>query len=161
MIKTLLPSRSHLLCETSKTFSIISLLSGNLPIPLSLPVNRPIAGSITKIPRDFKVSTFATVAGLSHICGCIAGINKMGAVVVKTVFVKRSSARPAAIREIKSAVAGAINTKSAFTPSDTCGTVGISSQTSVLTFLPERASQVALPTKFKLEGVGTTVTKKP
>ena len=74
-------------------------------------------------------------------------------------LVRRSSARPAAIRAIKSAVAGAMMMKSAFLASETWRTSSTLSNTSVVTARPERASQVAAPTKFKLEGVGTTVTR--
>ena len=41
------------------------------------------------------------------------------------------------------------------------GTFSTSLQRSVITFRPESASQVALPTKFKLACVGTTSTINP
>ena len=44
---------------------------------------------------------------------------------------------------------------------ETCETTSACSQTVVATGLPDNASQVAFPTKFKLDGVGTTVTKNP
>ena len=49
---------------------------------------------------------------------------------------------------------------SAVSARDTCFTSSTFSHTCVVTALPESASQVALPTKFKLDGVGTTVTEK-
>jgi hypothetical protein len=61
------------------------------------------------------------------------------------------------MRAIRSAVAGAIIKKSAFSANAICGTVCTDSHTCVVTGLPDKASQVADPTKFKEDGVGTTV----
>ena len=62
------------------------------------------------------------------------------------------------MRAIKSAVAGEITINSLSAANFTCRTSSTDSQTWVVTFFPESASQVALPTKFREEGVGTTVT---
>ena len=83
-------------------------VSGNRPCPSSEPVKRPTSGSITLNPRLRSVCTLATVAGSSHIEGCIAGTSIFGELEANTKFVNKSSARPAASRAIKSAVAGAI-----------------------------------------------------
>ena len=56
----------------------ISSGSGSRPAPVSFPVKRPEAGSITWTPRERSVATFATVAGCSHISVCIAGANTTG-----------------------------------------------------------------------------------
>ena len=84
-----------------------------------------------------------------------------GELEARMTLVKRSSARPAVIRAIRSAVAGAMMMKFDFLASDTCRTSSTLSKTSVVTFRPDSASHVAEPTKFKLDGVGTTVTPKP
>jgi hypothetical protein len=55
--------------------------------------------------------------------GCIAGTNIFGTSDARTKFVRRSSARPAARRAIKSAVAGAIKKKFADSAKAMCGTV--------------------------------------
>ena len=100
----------------------------------------------------------ATVAGLFHIFGCIAGIKTLIALLARTRFVNKSSALPMAIRAIKSAVAGEITIKSFSAANLTCLTSSTDSQTWVVTFFPDKASQVAVPTKLRAEGVGTTVT---
>ncbi|CAB4839831.1 unannotated protein [freshwater metagenome] len=71
----------------------------------------------------------------------------------------KSSALPWAILAIRSAVAGAMIMKSAFFAKEICRTSCTFSKTSAVTSRPDRASHVAFPTKFKLEGVGTTVTR--
>ena len=102
---------------------MIETVSGNLPGPISLPVNLPTSGSITIKPRCLNVFTLATVAGSSHIDGCIAGTSIFGTSDAKTKLVRRSSALPIAKRAIKSAVAGAIKKKSALSANAICGTV--------------------------------------
>ena len=47
--------------------------SGKRPLPLSLPVRRPTAGSTTIAPRSRSVATLCRVAGCSHISVCMAG----------------------------------------------------------------------------------------
>ena len=100
----------------------------------------------------------ATVAGLSHISVCMAGATTTWAVVVSTEAVSRSSARPAAIFAMRSAVAGAMMTSSASCPIRTWLTVSISSKTSVVTVWPDRASRVGAPMNFSALAVGTTLT---
>ncbi|SKW17461.1 Uncharacterised protein [Mycobacteroides abscessus subsp. abscessus] len=73
----------------------------------------------------------------------------------------RSSARPVAARESRSAVAGATTTRSASCPSRTCGTSGTSSNTPVRAGSPESASKVAAPTNCRADSVGTTRTLCP
>ena len=102
---------------------MIAAVSGNLPGPTSLPVSLPTSGSITMKPRCLSVFTFATVAGSSHIEGCIAGTIIFGTSDAKTKLVSKSSALPIAKRAIKSAVAGAIKKKSALSANAMCGTV--------------------------------------
>ena len=76
-------------------------------------------------------------------------------------MVKRSSARPDAIRAIRSAVAGATTIKSVRLAASTCATPPLESQRSEGAGFPDKASQVVLPTKFKLLGVGITVIECP
>ena len=104
---------------------------------------------------------FSTVAGLLHISGCIAGTKNLIPVEANTMLVSRSSAIPAEIFAMMSAVAGAITTKSFSLAIEICGTFSTSVQNSVTTLRPDRASHVALPTKFKLAEVGTTSTINP
>ncbi len=132
--------------------------SGSRPLPVSLPVSRPTAGSMTIAPRERRVATLARVAGFSHISECIAGAKTTGHVAVSSVFVSRSSAIPWAARARMSAVAGATTTSSAARPIRTCGTSCASSQTSVATGRPESAAQVGAPTNRSAEAVGTTRT---
>ena len=68
---------------------------------------------------------------------------------------------PFAIFAIKSAVAGATTIKFAFLASLICGTSWTLFQRFSLTLLPDKASHVAEPTKFKLALVGITETPKP
>ena len=116
---------------------------------------------MTNIPRCRKVFTFATVAALSHISGCMAGTRMIGELAALTTFVNKSSARPDAILAMRSAVAGAITIPSAVLANEICGTLDTFFHKSSCTSRPESASQVALPTKFRLERVGITVTRKP
>ena len=157
MTKTCNPSKSFCADINFSKLSIIEMVSGNRPGPTSLPVKRPTSGSITSKPRLRRISTFAFVAGSSHICGCIAGTTKTGASTARTKLVNRSSARPDAIRAIRSAVAGAIIKASADEAKEICLTSSTRSQTCVVTGRPDSASHVAAPTKFRLDGVGTTV----
>jgi hypothetical protein len=135
--------------------------SGSRPGPESGPVSRPTAGGRTTFPRRRRVATLSWVAGCSHISVCIAGTKTTGQDAVSRVAVSRSSARPVAARASRSAVAGATTTRSACCPMRTCATSGTSDQTSVVTGLPESASKVAAPTKFRAPGVGTTRTSCP
>ena len=63
------PPRASTWVQTSK----ISAGSGSRPLPVSAPVSRPSAGSMTRTPRARRVATLARVAGCSHISVCIAG----------------------------------------------------------------------------------------
>ena len=161
MTKTFLPLRSKFLPRNSSNSPIIVSVVGNLPLPESPLVSAPTAGSRTLKPRFRNVATLACVAALLHIFGCIAGTTKTGQSAANTTFVSRSSARPCAIRAIKSAVAGAITSDCANLAREICLTSETDSNTSVVTLRPESASQVAAPTKLRLEGVGTTVTSYP
>ena len=73
----------------------------------------------------------------------------------------KSSARPEAIRAIRSAVAGAIMTRSELSATEICETALALLHKEVSTVLPERASQVVRPTKLRLDSVGMTVTRNP
>src|SRR5680860_239650 len=108
--------------RSSRHTAKMSWGSGSLPRPVSAPVRRPEAGSITCTPRDRRVATLATVAGCSHISVCIAGASTTGQRAVSRVLVSRSSASPCAALAIRSAVAGATTTRSACWPRRTCGT---------------------------------------
>ena len=122
LMSTLTPSR---LCSmltpvnTVRASSAIWAGSGKRPAPESVPVKRPTSGFSTTMPRSRNKATFACVAGLFHISVCIAGAKTTGHVATNTVAARRSSARPLAIRAIKSAVAGAITMPSASCPSRT------------------------------------------
>ena len=126
---TFLPNKSFLIPKTVSNLSMMERVSGNRPGPMSSPVNLPTSGSITSKPRALNVATLACVAGSSHICGCIAGTTKIGTSTAKIKFVNKSSARPAAMRAIKSAVAGAMITLCAFFAIETCLTSSTRSQT--------------------------------
>ncbi len=147
--------------STRRQISNSSPGSGSLPLPVSTPVSRPTAGSITTAPRRRSTATFSRVAGCSHISVCIAGAKTTGQRAVSRVFVSRSSARPWAAFASRSAVAGATITRSACWPIRTCGTSCTPDQTSVETGWPERASQVGAPTNRRAEAVGTTRTSWP
>ncbi len=123
--------------------------SGRRPAPVSLPVRRPTAGSMTCAPRERSVATLAWVAGCSHISVCMAGANATGHRAVSRVLVSRSSARPWAAFARRSAVAGATTTRSADCPMRTCGTSCTEVHTSVLTGLPDRADHVGAPDEVR------------
>ena len=108
--------------SSSRASSAISTGSGSRPGPVSAPVSRPDAGSITTTPRDRSSATLSRVAGCTHISVCIAGAISTGQRAVSRVAVSRSSARPWAALASRSAVAGATTTRSACWPSRTCGT---------------------------------------
>ena len=135
--------------------------SGSRPGPVSLPVSRPDAGSRTCTPRSRSVATLARVAGWSHISVCIAGASSTGHETVSSVLVSRSSARPVAARDSRSAVAGATTSRSAPLPSATCGTCSTSSNTSGVAGWPDSASQVGRPTNSSAARVGMTRTSCP
>src|SRR4051794_2316332 len=135
--------------------------SGRRPAPVSLPVRRPTAGSMTWAPRARNVATLDCVAGCSHISVCMAGANSTGQRAVSRAAVSRSSARPWAARASRSAVAGATTTRSACWPNRTCGTDGTSAKTPVRTGCPDSASKVAAPTNSSAAGVGRTRTECP
>ncbi len=147
--------------STRRQVSKISAGSGKRPFPVSTPVRRPTAGSMTTAPRRRSVATFSWVAGCSHISVCIAGTKITGQRAVRRVLVSRSSARPWAALASMSVVQGATTTRSADWPMRTCGTSWTDSQTSVEAGLPERAAQVASPTKCRDAAVGTTRTSCP
>src|SRR4051812_38399374 len=147
--------------RTTVASAAMSAGSGRRPGPESGPVSRPNAGGSTTAPRRRRVATLSWVAGCSHISVCIAGAKTTGQDAVSRVAVSRSSARPAAARASRSAVAGATTTRSAFWPMRTCATSGTSDHTSVVTGLPDSASNVAAPTKWRAPGVGTTRTSWP
>ena len=109
--------------------------SGSRPGPVSAPVSRPDAGSSTSAPRPRSVATLSWVAGCCHISVCMAGANSTGQRAVSRVAVSRSSARPAAARASRSAVAGATTTRSAGGRAGRAAPRAASSQTSVGTGL--------------------------
>ena len=164
LISTRLPARvgaNVLVRSTVRASSAITSGSSKRPGPVSLPVRRPCAGSSTVIPRSRSVATFACVAGLSHISVCMAGASTTGHVATRMVEVSRSSARPAAARAMKSAVAGATTIRSASCPTRTCCTSSTRVNTPVSTGLPLNASNVAAPTKLSAFCVGITRTLSP
>ena len=91
----------------------------------------------------------------------MAGARITGACVVSTVADNKSSARPAARRASRSAVAGAITTASACSAWRTWFTSGTRSNTSVETGLPLSASRVGTPTNLVAFGVGMAITSSP
>jgi hypothetical protein len=132
--------------------------SARRPLPVSLPVSRPAAGSVTTRPRERSSATLSRVAGCSHISVCIAGKKAIGHRAVSRVLVSRSSASPCAALASRFAVAGTTSTRSASLPIRTCWTSGTSVKTPVCTGFPDSASKVAAPTKFSAASVGTTRT---
>ncbi len=96
------------------------------------------------MPRDLSVATLACVAGLAHMTRFMAGASAMGAEVARHKVVSRSSAWPVARRAMKSAVAGAMTTKSAQRASSMCDIAfsASGSQRSLRTSRPETAWKV-------------------
>ena len=95
--------------------------SASRPEPTSPPASRPSSGGTTITPRARRVARFCCTAGCSHISVCMAGHTTTGAAVAIRVVVSRSSAKPAAYRASRSAVAGATTTRSARWPSRVWG----------------------------------------
>ena len=91
----------------SATATAIAAGSASLPPPTIPQARYPLPGSITFTPRARSVSTFARVAGCSHIFTFIAGATITGAVVASNIVDKKSSASPCANFASISAVAGA------------------------------------------------------
>ena len=90
------------------------------PAPTSPHAWSPSPGPQTWTPRDLSVATLACVAAFAHIRRFIAGASAIGAAVARHRVVSRSSAWPVARRARKSAVAGAMITKSAQRASSMC-----------------------------------------
>ena len=135
--------------------------AGRRPAPESPLVRGPTSGSMMVSPRRRRVATFSTVAGLAHICVCMAGARTTGAVVVRIVAVSMSSARPAAMRASRSAEAGATRTSSAHSPVPTCSTAAGSSKTPVRTGPPLTAARAGAPMKRRAASVATARTSWP
>ena len=135
--------------------------SGIRPTPESLPVRRPLSGSMTVRPRSRSTATFSRVAGLTHIWVCMAGARTTGAWQVSIVAVSMSSARPARTRASRSAEAGATTTSSAHSATATCSTAAGSSKTPVDTGLPLTAARAGAPMNLSADSVATTLTSCP
>ena len=135
--------------------------SGIRPTPESLPVRRPLSGSMTVRPRSRSTATFSRVAGLTHIWVCMAGARTTGAWQVSIVAVSMSSARPARTRASRSAEAGATTTSSAHSATATCSTAAGSSKTPVDTARPLTAARAGAPMNLNADSVATTLTSCP
>ena len=84
------------------------------PAPIQPQASSPRSGP-TVVTRAFPSNRvrFACVTGFVHMFTFMAGASKTGARVASTTAASRSSAIPAAIRAMKSAVAGATTSRSA------------------------------------------------
>ena len=147
--------------RASRACDTISSGSGIRPTPESLPVSRPLSGSMTVRPRWRSTATFSRVAGLTHIWVCMAGARTTGAWQVSIVAVSMSSARPARTRASRSAEAGATTTSSAHSATATCSTAAGSSKTPVDTARPLTAARAGAPMNLNADSVATTLTSCP
>jgi len=73
----------------------------------------PTSGPTKRTPSALRVARFLCVAGWVHIRTFMAGTIITGVSVASRRVVARSLARPAAVRAIRSAVAGATTIRSA------------------------------------------------
>jgi hypothetical protein len=115
------------------------------------------------MPRPATVPTLACVALFAHMTRFIAGASMIGASVARHKVQSRSSARPAASRAIKSALAGAINTIWAQRASSMCPMAASAalSHMSLRVGRPETAWKVMGETKRCAAEVITTCTSAP
>ena len=90
------------------------------PEPTSPQARSPALGPTRRTPRAASVATLAWVAGCAHISVFIAGAIRIGLSEASSVVAARSSAIPAAMRAIRSAVAGATTSRSASRDSRIC-----------------------------------------
>ncbi len=91
----------------------ISIGSAIRPGPYSPQAMSPSFGPTASTPSHVSVARFRCVAGCCHIRTFIAGAIRTRVSVASSSVEARSSARPCAIRAIRSAVAGATTTRSA------------------------------------------------
>jgi hypothetical protein len=133
------------------------------PAPTSPQAWSPSPGPQTWMPRDLSVATLAWVAALLHIRRFIAGASAIGASVARHKVVRRSSACPVASRARKSAVAGAMITKSAQRASSMCDMAfsASGSHKSLRTSRPDTAWNVIGVTNSRAPAVSTTCTSAP
>ena len=103
------------------------------------------------------------VAACSHIFTFIAGTTSTGLSVASIIVVPRSSAMPAAILAIRSAVAGQTTTRSACRLSSMwpISASFLRSHSEVWTWLPESAARLIGVTNCDPPSVSTQVTSPP
>ena len=100
--------RCHARGQARSTSASTSAGSASRPAPHSpFEASRPVPGATIGAPRRRSVSTFACVAGCSHMWLFMAGASTSGAVEASAALVSRLSARPAASLAIVLADAGA------------------------------------------------------
>ena len=102
----------------------------------------------------------ACVAAFAHICWFMAGASVIGAAVARHSVLSRSSARPAASRAMKSALAGATSTRSAQRASSMCPIAASAAESHRLsrTGRPESAWKVVAPMNSRAAAVMTVDT---
>ena len=132
------------------------------PAPSVPQARSPVPGCTTRTPRAVSATTFACVAGFSHMPVFIAGATTIGAFVASRVEESRSSAIPCAIFARTFAVAGATTTRSA-AASEMCPGFQSrgSSKRSHSTGLRESVWNVSGVTNARACSVITTCTSSP
>ena len=160
---TRLPASGPLGAMVLATSAASCVGSSMRPAPTSPQAWSPSPGPQTCTPRDLSVATLACVAAFAHITRFIAGASAMGAAVARQSVVNRSSAWPVARRARKSAVAGAMITKSAQRASSMCDIAfsASGSHRSLRTSRPETAWKVIGVTNSRAPAVSTTCTSAP
>ena len=107
------PASFLLPISTCSIAAMISSGSAMRPDPTSPHASSPEPGPTRTTPRISRVAKFAWVAGCPHIIRFIVGAISTGLSEARRAVVARSSASPAAMRAIRSALAGATTTRSA------------------------------------------------
>ena len=112
------------------------------------------------MPCSVKLCKFSCTIDRLYICWFIAGASKIGEAVARQIVESKSLPIPIRNRAIKSAVAGAITTKSAHFANSICPIANSAwgSSKEVETALPEIACSVSGVTKASAAGVIATRT---
>ena len=170
---TRVPARLARRTAACSTAAPISSTSASRPGPMSPEASSPLAGPTMTAPRRRSTRTFSCVAAWRHMPKSIDGATTRRARLASTMVVSASGASPCTSRAIKSAVAGASTITSAASARSMCPTLPLvrlrassgstrscfcSSQSEVMTGLPESASKVSGVTKRSAAGVITTTT---
>ncbi len=157
--RTVLPR--HGARASSSRSASAKIVSGSLMRPgrsLGPSANAPVSGPTNCQPRSPKILTLARVAGWAYMASFMAGATSTGPLRASRRALSRSSAKPAAARARRCAVAGAMITRSGSRARARCASARSGSQSEVSTARPVSASNVTGRTNWAAAAVSTTST---